>query len=222
MRSRSCVRVSRPWSEAKREPEGTAAGHGEDRRRPPKPTVMEEALDAFLAHAAVECGLAKRTLSAYGRDLLRFVAHCAAFRPGHAGASSLRAFSTSIARSLESVGLAPRSRARMLVSVRRFARFLVATGRVDRDPSDELITPKLGRPLPKLLRAEETEERCCARRLARRARSDFAMSRCSRCCMARGCVSSELVSLPISRAGCAARDDPGAGQGRQGTHRPAR
>ena len=117
---------------------------------------MERALDAFLAHAAVEQGLAKSTLSAYGRDLLRFVAHCAdsgLTDPSQLAPGDVHGF----ARALEAQGLSPRSRARMLVSVRRFARHLTATGRVARDPSEELISPKLGRPLPKVVRSGETE-----------------------------------------------------------------
>ncbi len=117
---------------------------------------MERALDAFLAHAAVERGLAQRTLDAYGRDLARFLRHCrerGCTRPEALTAGELSSF----AQGLEAEGLAPRSRARMLVSVRRFARHLTATGRVARDPSEALASPRLGRPLPKVLRAEETE-----------------------------------------------------------------
>ena len=33
---------------------------------------VDAAVDGFLAHAAVERGLAPRTLEAYGRDLARF------------------------------------------------------------------------------------------------------------------------------------------------------
>lgn len=120
------------------------------------PSAMEQALDAFLVHAAVERGLSKSTLDAYGRDLLRFAAHCE--ERGVAGPAALTVSHVrEFARGLEAEGLAPRSRARMLVSVRRFARYLVATGRVARDPSDGLMSPKLGRPLPKVLRGEETE-----------------------------------------------------------------
>ena len=45
----------------------------------------------------------------------------------------------------------------MLVAVRRFARHLVSTGRLARDPCEGLHTPKRGRALPKRLRTDETE-----------------------------------------------------------------
>jgi integrase/recombinase XerD len=115
------------------------------------------AVDAFLTHGALERGLAPRTLEAYGRDLTRLgawlhergVVRPEALAPEHV---------VGFARALAEVGLAPRSRVRMLVAVRRFARFLVATGRLARDPTEGLVAPRPGRSLPKVLRPDETEQ----------------------------------------------------------------
>jgi integrase/recombinase XerD len=53
-------------------------------------------------------------------------------------------------------GLAPRSRARALVALRRFVGFLRATGAVAGDPMDGVAGPRLPRLLPRALRGEET------------------------------------------------------------------
>ncbi len=116
---------------------------------------LDAAVDAFLQHCAVERGLAARTLEAYGRDLARFVRHVGEL--GVASASSLeRRHVTGFLEALGAAGLAPRSRARMLVATRRFVRFLLTTGRLRVDPSDGVMSPRLGRALPRLLRPEES------------------------------------------------------------------
>ena len=54
-------------------------------------------------------------------------------------------------------GLAPTSRARKLSAIRQFFRFLLAEGMRDDDPSSAIDSPKLGRPLPKILSLEDVE-----------------------------------------------------------------
>ncbi len=116
---------------------------------------LDAAVDAFLAAAAVERGLAPRTVEAYGRDLARFAAHATA-----AGASSPRALQrrhvSEFLVSLERDGLGPRSRRRALVAVRRFLQHLAASSQLEADPLLGIETPRAGRPLPRTLHAEET------------------------------------------------------------------
>ena len=117
---------------------------------------LSTAIDRFLRHLAVERGLRPNTLEAYGRDLARFadlleqdgVRETKAIERRHV---------TGFLEALEREGLAARSRARMAVSVRRFVRHLVATGRLTKDPSEGVGSPRMGRPLPKVLRPDETE-----------------------------------------------------------------
>jgi integrase/recombinase XerD len=112
-------------------------------------------VDSFLEHAAVERGLSPRTLEAYGRDLARFVAHATAH--GVQRVSGLeRHHVTGFLELLAAEGLVARSRARMLVATRRFSSFLLASGRIQKDPSEGVLSPRLGRALPKLLRPEES------------------------------------------------------------------
>jgi len=117
---------------------------------------MGTALDAFLQHAAVERGLAPRTIEAYASDLTRFAAHLEAAGvrdPGGIAQAQIASF----LEALSAAGLSARSRARMLVAVRRFARFLLATGRAQSDPTEGVAAPRIARPLPKLLRSDESE-----------------------------------------------------------------
>ncbi len=120
------------------------------------PADLAPAVDRFLHHAAVERGLSPRTLEAYGRDLARFVDHLEASGVERLAAVG-RPHVTAFLEALEREGLAVRSRNRMLVSVRRFVRHGVATGRLAEDPTEGVASPRLGRPLPKVLRPQETE-----------------------------------------------------------------
>ncbi len=116
---------------------------------------LDAAVDAFLQHAAVERGLAPRTLEAYGRDLARFVRYLTGLGVERVSALERRHL-TGFIEALAAEGLAPRSRTRMLVALRRFVRFQLATGRLKVDPSDGIASPRLGRTLPRLLRPEES------------------------------------------------------------------
>jgi integrase/recombinase XerD len=115
--------------------------------------LLGPAIDGFLHHAAVEQGLSPRTLEAYSRDLARFADSTGEVAPD---ALELRHVTTYLA-DLERAGLSPRSRARMLVAVRRFVRFLLASGRIERDPTEGVASPRQSRSLPKVLRPDETE-----------------------------------------------------------------
>jgi integrase/recombinase XerD len=118
-------------------------------------TAFDAALDGFLSHGAVERGLSPRTLEAYARDLARFTRFAAG--AGARGVAQLeRRHVTGFVEALAAEGLAPRSRARMLVAVRRFAHFLLATGQLASDPCEGVGTPRLGRTLPKGLAPRES------------------------------------------------------------------
>ena len=122
---------------------------------------LSVAIDLFLHHAAVDRGLSPHTVAAYARDLAIFAEAVVTAR-GSAGdaeegsvadldAAALRAVSAA----LVARGLAPSSRARALVAVRRFLRYWVERGALPADPSHTLQTPRRGRPLPRVLRPDE-------------------------------------------------------------------
>ena len=117
--------------------------------------AFTSAIDAFLRHNAIERGLAPKTIEAYSADLARFAAFLERQRVA-APPLLAREHVSGFVESLEAQGLGARSRTRMLVSVRRFAQYLVTTGRCARDASEGVAAPRLPRPLPRLLRPDET------------------------------------------------------------------
>lgn len=121
-----------------------------------RPSTVGATIDAFLAHAAVERGLAPRSVEAYARDLARFAGHLAA--AGVVAPQEIaRRHVTSFLARLEAEGLGARSRARALSALRRFARFAQTEGVLDGDPLREVGSATLPRTLPRVLRTEETE-----------------------------------------------------------------
>lgn len=156
---------------------------------------IDAAVEAFLAHLAVERGLSPRTIEAYGRDLARFAAHLE--REGvRAPRAVRREHLTGFGRALERQGLGARSRARALVAVRRWLRHLGASGALGGDPSEGVATPRFARPLPRVLRVDET------RRLVEAATGPDPLGLRDRAMLevlyGAGLRVSELVALPLA------------------------
>jgi len=111
----------------------------------------------------------------------------AEIRPEH-----LRRF----AEALDAEGLAPASRARMLVAARRFVRHLLARGVLARDPAEGLLAPRQTRRLPRVLRPAESEALLAA------AAGDGVLALRDRAMLevlyGAGLRVSELVELPLS------------------------
>ncbi|RUM89069.1 MAG: site-specific tyrosine recombinase XerD, partial [Thermodesulfatator sp.] len=116
---------------------------------------MKSLLEDFLAHLALEKGLAQNTLEAYARDLKDFENFLRrhALDPREIEAEEVRLF----LEELSHRGLSSRSVARKLSALRTFYRFLELEGKVPKNPLTLLEGPKSGRDLPKVLTAEEVE-----------------------------------------------------------------
>ena len=115
---------------------------------------LSPSVDAFLAMAAVEKGLSKNTLDAYGRDLAKFLIYLGAQRITswrEVDAMRIRAF----IGSLRSAGLGPRSIARHAVSVRRLLAFLQSEARIQSNSMPEVLLPAAPRRLPHTLSGED-------------------------------------------------------------------
>ncbi|MHA1517988.1 MAG: site-specific tyrosine recombinase XerD [Alphaproteobacteria bacterium] len=112
-------------------------------------------LALFLDMLTAERGAASHTIDAYARDLSDFLAFLAAKKVSakKTSADQVRAYLAE----LSDKGLAATTRARKLSAIRQFFRFLLGEGlRVD-DPTSAVDSPKLGRPLPKVLSLAEVE-----------------------------------------------------------------
>src|SRR5258708_11481832 len=115
----------------------------------PKSALPSRHVEAFLEMLAAERGAARLTIDAYRNDLGDFAGFLAAAgKPVEtADAAALRRY---LAR-LSGAGLSPRTTARRLSALRQFHKFLFAEGIRGDDPTAQLDSPRLGRPLPKIL-----------------------------------------------------------------------
>ena len=117
---------------------------------------MEQCVTEYLAYLAAERGLADNSLAAYGRDLRR-----AARYLKQAGIGSFREVNRGlVARflfSLREEGLAPRTVARQIASLRGLFRFLLAAGHVQDDPTAHVESPSPWGRLPGVLSQDEVE-----------------------------------------------------------------
>ncbi len=123
------------------------------KKQPPRPRPRE--VESFLEMLQAERGASKNTLAAYGADLDGALSFLARRKQGplNADAEGLRAY----LKSLDYVGMTPRTVARRLSVMRQFFRFLLAERLREDDPASALDSPKLGRPLPKVLSRDEVD-----------------------------------------------------------------
>ncbi len=123
-------------------------------KKKPSAPLSREA-QAFLEMLAAERGASKNTAAAYGTDLRDLEAFLARRnrKPVTADAAALRAY----LKSLDYLGMTPRTVARRLSVIRQLFRFLLAERLRDDDPASTLDSPRLGRPLPKVLSRVEVD-----------------------------------------------------------------
>ena len=113
-------------------------------------------LDRYIDFLMVEKGLAAQTIEAYSRDLVRFIS----FLDKSGRATTSEADTPLILKYLISMredGLNARSRARHLVSIRGFYRFLAQEEILSSDPSRLIDLPKSGLKLPDVLTIDEVK-----------------------------------------------------------------
>ena len=112
--------------------------------------------EQFLDSVWLESGLSGNTLNAYRTDLAAFEAWL--------GKKSLALEAASRAEVLGYLaanvrqGLSPRSSARRLSTLRRFYRYLLREGLIQDDPTSDVRSPSLGRPLPKAVTEASVEK----------------------------------------------------------------
>lgn len=124
--------------------------------RAPLPGTLAGPLEDFLDAARAEVGLARSTLRAYRSDLDRFGRWLV--NRGLSAWSEVRPSDiVDYLGERRASGDAEASVARGLVSLRLLARFLVAEGELQRDPTALLPSPALRRSLPHVLDAGEVD-----------------------------------------------------------------
>ena len=112
--------------------------------------------EQFLDAVWLESGLSENTLNAYRTDLAAF--------EGWLGKKKLSLDVVTRAELLNYLaanvrqGLSPRSSARRLSTLRRFYRYLLREGLIGEDPTADVRSPSLGRPLPKSITEASVEK----------------------------------------------------------------
>ncbi|MBZ5587854.1 MAG: site-specific tyrosine recombinase XerD [Acidobacteriia bacterium] len=124
-------------------------------RKLPNTEFFQRYLPDYLAVLLVERGLATNSVAAYRRDLEGFGVWLAQ-RELDASACE-RAHLRRYLTDLRGRGLAARSAARALASLRGLYRYLVERGATKQDPTLDLESPKLMRSLPHFLSSQEVE-----------------------------------------------------------------
>ena len=113
-------------------------------------------IDRFCDRLWLEDGLAQNTLSAYRRDLSAFASWLHE-KNGHGLSQAVSSDIDAYLAHRFAGHTKPRTAARYTASLRRFYRFLARENLISNDPTQFLDTPKLPRPLPKVLSESEVE-----------------------------------------------------------------
>ena len=120
--------------------------------------LFENALESYLRHLQIERNLSMNTVMAYGRDLKVFLAwlnneEIKSF--AKIGRSQIMNYL--LAQSRPEAGLAPRSRARKLASLKNFFKYLEEEKIIESNPTHNFESPKLPQSLPKALSQTQIE-----------------------------------------------------------------
>jgi integrase/recombinase XerD len=122
----------------------------------PRPPTPDALIDQFLNYLLVEKGLSQKTLEAYSRDIIRYRGFLAENKSAAFSEQDTPLILKHLIQ-LRKAGLAARSRARHLVAIRGFYRFLVQEKILQKDPTRLIDLPKSGLKLPNVLSRAEIE-----------------------------------------------------------------
>lgn len=118
---------------------------------------MEGLLDAFIAFIRAERGLSGKTVDAYAADLTVYFEDLRTRGVMDVTRVTQEDVSAHLV-TLGKRGLGKRSQARHLAALRGFHRFLVTERFAEKDPTEDLDTPRSARKLPSFLSLEEVEQ----------------------------------------------------------------
>ncbi len=116
--------------------------------------ALDTLVDRYLNYLLIEKGLSEKTLESYGSDMAMYLTFLE-----NNGVKDISAADTPVILkhliSMRDTGLGARSRARHLVTIRGFYRFLVQEKILKHDPTRLIDLPKSGLKLPDVLSIEE-------------------------------------------------------------------
>jgi len=114
-------------------------------------------VDHYIRHLTIERGVAKNTVAAYRRDLVRYLEYLES--KGILNIDQISELTViGFAEQLVSIGgLAPTSVARILAAIRGLHKYWLLENLTNKDPSAEVKPPKAPRRLPKALTVSQVE-----------------------------------------------------------------
>ena len=118
-------------------------------------TDISDVKKRYRDYLMLEKGMSANTAVAYSDDVDKLVHYLT-----DAGVGVERATTDDLERfvcTLQDVGIQPRSQARIISGVKSFYKFLRQEGFMDTDPTELLLTPKIGRHLPEVLTIGEID-----------------------------------------------------------------
>jgi integrase/recombinase XerD len=113
--------------------------------------TLSAQIQAFLNYCRIEKGLARNSIESYRTDLKRFESFVATGRAESDATELLRRYLDS----LYTAGMASRSIARHITTLRNFYRFLLQEGQITSDPTVLLILPRQWQNLPNYLSLDQ-------------------------------------------------------------------
>jgi integrase/recombinase XerD len=117
---------------------------------------IDDLADRFLNYVLIEKGLSPKTLEAYGSDLARYLSFLDKESIKNLADADTRVILKYLI-TMRQEGLGARSRARHLVTLRGFYKFLVHEKILRNDPTRVIELPKSGLKLPEVLTVEEVK-----------------------------------------------------------------
>jgi len=117
---------------------------------------MDRMATLYLDYLTIEKGLSENSIQAYASDLadyLAFLEENSITDPVDADATVILAWLIRLTRK----GLSARSRARHLISIRGFYKYLTAENMIATSPVKEISIPKTGQSLPKIISVTDVE-----------------------------------------------------------------
>lgn len=118
--------------------------------------MMEQLIEQYIHYLMVEKGLAKNTLDAYTRDLTSYRLYLKKYEI-YSFNDTNRTNIIGYLLELKNKGRATSTMSRNLAAIRSFYQYLLRDRYIDKDPSQNLESPKLDKRLPKVLSLEQVE-----------------------------------------------------------------
>ncbi len=148
-------------------------------------------ISAFLEIMVAERGASPKTIVAYESDLSDVEAYLKTRRVSlvKAGYDDLKGYMHTLASKNK---LSEKTQARRLAAIREFYRYLFSEDIIKKNPADYLVSPKIGKALPKYLSEREIAD------LINASGSDVRLKALLEILYATGMRVSELVGLPLS------------------------